>query len=108
MRAGSLRRRVTLQSRATAHDAYGQQSTSWATVATTWADIQPLSGRELLSAQAQQAETTHKVLIRYRAGVTSAMRLLYQGRVFNIQSVTDPDMAHVTLELLCSEGLNQG
>jgi SPP1 family predicted phage head-tail adaptor len=45
------------------------------------------------------------VTIRYRPGVTSAMRVRYQGRKFNILTVLDVEMAHVALELTCAEGL---
>jgi SPP1 family predicted phage head-tail adaptor len=36
------------------------------------------------------------------------MRVIYQGRVFDIQSVIDVDTQHRRLALMCSEGLNQG
>jgi SPP1 family predicted phage head-tail adaptor len=108
MRAGALRRQVALQTRIASKDTFGQASVSWTTTATTWADIEPLSGRELMAAQAQQAETTHKVSIRYRSGVTPAMRVVYQGRNFNVLSVLDDDMAHKSLTLLCSEGMTNG
>jgi SPP1 family predicted phage head-tail adaptor len=48
------------------------------------------------------------VVIRYRSGVLPAMRVIYQGRVFDIQSVIDVDTQHRRLALMCSEGLNQG
>lgn len=106
--AGHLRHKVQIQSRSATKDGFGQESMTWTTALTVWADIQPLSGRELIAAQAQMAETTHTVVIRYRAGITPANRVVYQGRVFNVLSVIDEDMRHRTLSLLCSEGLNQG
>ena len=62
----------------------------------------------MVAALAINAELTHKVTIRYRPGVLAAMRMLYGGRVFNIGSVIEPQMAHVSLELTCGEGLNRG
>ena len=108
LRAGDMNRRITLQARDTAVDSHGQQATTWADVITCWASIEPLDGRELVTAKAINAEVSHRVVVRYRAGVTAAMRAVYQGRFFNILSVTDPDTAHVALHLLCSEGLTQG
>ena len=106
---GDLRRRVTLQQRSSeAANSYGQASTSWTDVVSTWADIQPMNGRELMSAQAQQSEVTHQVEIRYRTGVLPRMRVVYQSRVFEIQSVIDVGMQHRRLTLMCSEGLTQG
>lgn len=108
LRSGDLNRRVTIQQRATTPDTFGQQSGIWTDVASCWAGIEQLMGRELEMAQAINAETTHRITLRYRAGITPAMRVLYQARVLNVLSVIDPDTAHVSLQLMCSEGLNQG
>lgn len=109
VRGGDFNRRITIQQRSSATpDGFGQASQTWNDLLQCWARIEPLSGRELVLAQAQSAEVTHLVEIMYRPTVTAAMRAVYQGRIFNVLSVIDPDMAHVTLELLCSEGLNKG
>ena len=106
--SSALNRRITIQSRASTIDSYGQQITTWTDLVSCWASIEPLSGREIIAAQAVSSELSHTVTIRYRSAVTAAMRVLYQSRVFNIQSATDPDTAHIALQLLCSEGLTQG
>lgn len=106
--SSSLNRRVTIQTRASALDTFGQQIATWTDFLTCWASLESQSGKELMAAQAINAELTAMVTILYRASVTAAMRVLYQGRVLNIQSVIDPDTAHVALQLMCSEGLNQG
>lgn len=108
MRAGKLNRRVVIESCATTQDAYGQRLTTWSTLANAWAYIKPLAGYELVAAQAVHAETTHQVDIRYQAGITTAHRVNFSGRLFNIVAVLDIDMGHRALRLLCSEGLNQG
>lgn len=108
VRAGDLRRRITIEQRASTQDSSMQRVETWSTFATCWAEIRPLQGRELQTAQAVAAETTHELSLRYRAGVTPAMRVAYQGRIFDITAVMDPDTRHRRLTLLCSEGLNQG
>ena len=108
VRSGDFNRRISIQARDNTPDSFGQISSAWTEVLNCWARIQPLSGRELMAAQAINAEVTHQVGIFFRPTVTAAMRAVYQGRVFNIHSVIDPEMAHFTLELLCSEGLNEG
>lgn len=113
MRAGDLRHRIELQEHAAGRDALGQPSTEWTSVATVWAALAPLAGRELLAAQAVSAEVTHLVTIRYQAQFASprrmaAMRFLYAGRIFNIHASIDPEERHHMLELSCSEGLNNG
>lgn len=106
--AGDLNRQVTVEQRAVTRDTFGQQTTTWTTFCNTWAKIEPLSGRELQLAQAINPETSHMVVIRYRPGVTTAMRVTYQGRHFNILGILDVEMAHVALELTCAEGLIDG
>lgn len=108
IRAGDLKRQIVIQSRSTGKDSFGQSAVTWTNMVTTRAAITPLSGNELIAAQAQFAETTHHIEIRYRTGITAAMRAIYQGRVFNILSVIDDFTAHRRLVLVCSEGLNQG
>lgn len=103
-----LSRRITIQSRASALDSFGQQILTWTDVLSCWASLESQSSKELIAAQAVNAELTDMVTIRYRTGITAAMRVLYQSRVLNIQSVINPDTAHVALQLMCSEGLNQG
>ena len=109
MRTGSLRRRISIQRRDMTQDDYGQPSLTWVNVVDAWAEIQPLSGRELEIAQAMNAEVTHQVTIRYREGITAAMRIVYQSRYFNITSPPlDVYMRHKEMQLMCSEGLNDG
>lgn len=105
---GEFNRRITLQSRSGVKDSFGQQALSWADVATLWARIEPVSGREAVIAGAINAEITHQIRIRHRLGVNASMRALYGSRVFNILAVVEPDMAHIALDLYCSEGLTQG
>jgi SPP1 family predicted phage head-tail adaptor len=108
VRSGDLNRQVTLQQRSVGRDTFGQELVDWTTVATPMACIKPLSGRELEMAKAMNAETTHSVEIRYRSNINTAMRLVYQGRNFNIHSIIDLEMRHEVLQLSCGEGLDGG
>lgn len=107
--AGRLRHRVDIHVRDAAQDSHGQELTTWNSFLThVAAEVTPLAGRELAAAQAIHGETTHAVVIRFRAGITPAHRVVYQGRVFNVLGLIDMGMRHRYLSLLCSEGLNQG
>lgn len=103
MNAGQLRHRVTIQQLTRVEDEGGGYEENWADVATVWAAIKPLQGNERYEAQQVQSTLTHKVTIRYRVGIKPQMRIMYQGRIFNIESVIDIDEHHRWLELLCSE-----
>jgi SPP1 family predicted phage head-tail adaptor len=102
-----------LQQRSLTQDAFGGQSVAWATIATIWCEITTSGGRELMAAQAQRAEVTHAVICRYRAEFAdpvkaAAMRLMYQGRPFNILSVANEDERNQWVSLGCSEGMSNG
>ena len=108
MRAGTLRHKVAIEQRSVTTDTYGGEVVTWLPFTTAWADIQPLSGREMIAAQAVQSEITSKVIMRYIPGVLPSMRVVFEGRYYDIQSVIDWGMRHQELNLMCSEGLSQG
>lgn len=109
MQAGRLNKRVTIQSRATTTDAYGEDVvTGWTTVAMVWAAVEPLQGREFWAQQQIQSEVTTRVRIRYLSGVVPEMRVLYGSRALDIKSVIDPRERHAEMQLMCAEGVTDG
>lgn len=105
MRAGDLRHRVTIQQLVTVYDEYNQPVEMWQDLTTVWAAIEPLSGREYWQAKAVNAEVTHRVRMRYRAGITPEMRLVFNGRVFEILAVLNLEERNIELQLLCKEAV---
>ena len=103
MRIGPLNKRVTIQTATESRDSHGDVAQTWATHATVWAAIEPLSGSERIVAQQAEAFTTHRVRIRYLSTVTSDMRVLYGTRYFNIESVLNIDERGEEMHLLCQE-----
>lgn len=101
--AGDLRERVTLQSVSTTRDIVGGLVESWATTATLWAKVEPMSARESWYRQQMNASASWKVSIRYRSGVTSKQRIVWGTRTFEVRGVTDPDNRRRYLELACDE-----
>jgi len=88
MRAGLLDRNITIEKRAAGADAtYGGISSTWVPVATVWAEISDLTGREYLMAATVQAQRTVQVMIRYLPGLTAAMRLRDGDRILQINAV---------------------
>jgi len=109
MNPNKLRHRITIQSRSTTPDAYGGQPTTWTDFAVNVAAaIRPLSSRELMAAQAVQAETSHMITIRYRPGIVAAMRAVYKGRYFNLATPLNTDERNIELVIPAVEGLNNG
>lgn len=103
MRAGELRHSVVIESRTLAADSYGGRTETWATFATVWASVEPLSGSEQWRAQQAQSSVSHKVTIRYLSGVDAKMRVKFGTRYLNIGSVRNVEERNRELELLCTE-----
>lgn len=103
--AAIFRHRITLQELVTGQDEAGQPVQEWQDVATVWAAVEPLRGREYWAAAQVQSEVTTRIRIRYRSGIRPDMRVLYGGRVFNVTAVIDPEERHVELQLMCREAV---
>lgn len=102
---GRLKRRLTLEQELPSADGGGGYALAWTTVATTWAAIQPITGGEQLAAMQLASPVTHRVVIRYRPGVSAGMRAKLGARLFNIRAVIDRAESKRYLELLCEEGV---
>lgn len=81
MRAGLLRERVTIQSKTSVSDGEGGRTPTWSTLATVWAQVEPLRMGERLQANALGSALTWRVVMRYRADVTPQMRLQWTPRL---------------------------
>lgn len=103
MRAGDLRHRVTIQQLSALSDGMGGVRETWQDVATVWAAVEPMEGRERYEAQQIQAELTHRVRLRYRPGITPKMRVVHKGRIFQIEAVINRAERNRELILLCAE-----
>lgn len=105
MPAGRLRERVTIQQESQANDSMGGGARGWADVATVWASVEPLRGMEQLQAMQLEISVSHKVIMRYRPGVTAKNRLLWGDIALNIREATNPDRKKMFLQLICDQGV---
>lgn len=103
IQAGRLRTRVEIQQPARSSDRAGGFTQNWPTMATVWAEVRPLSGREVFEQMRSQSKISHKVTIRYRADVTGAMRLKAGGTIYRIKAIINPRNMNEALELYCEE-----
>jgi SPP1 family predicted phage head-tail adaptor len=91
MRSGSLRRRLTFQAKARVDRPGGGWSEDWKDAFTVWGSVRGLSARERIVAMQTEGEVTHQIRIRYRAGITPAMRVLDADAIYDIDPPIDPD-----------------
>lgn len=103
MKIGNLRHRVSLQQKTITEDALKQQSETWMNIATVWAVIEPLSGREYFAAKQINAEISVRITLRYLPGVTTEVRAVFGGRIFEVLSVVNPEERCESLILMCKE-----
>jgi len=108
MRAGQLRHRITVQSRSDGADELNQPLTTWVDVVTLWAEVEQLSGRELMAASAERAENIARVTVRWRPDLLPNMRIVYGAALFDITDISDVEGRFKQLELMCKAGLSDG
>jgi SPP1 family predicted phage head-tail adaptor len=100
---GDLKRRIYLQQPSLAQNGYGEEAITWVTYATVWAQIEPLSGRELLLAQQVNSEIAVRIIIRYNSHVSPNHRISYGTATYAVNTIIDKDLTHNYLELLCTQ-----
>jgi SPP1 family predicted phage head-tail adaptor len=99
----AFRRRLALQAPVLTPDDAGGGATSFATVASLWAELRWLSGDERWRADRPEQAGRFEITIRWRAGIDAGMRFSSGGRTFGIQSVGDPVGNRTRLVCLCEE-----
>lgn len=102
MRAGLLRKRLVIQSATETAAVNGERGKTWATVSTVWGSIEPLMGKELLTAQQVSARVTHKITVR-RGGLSPRQRVQYKTRTFHVESALDQAERGILTTLLATE-----
>ncbi|MCY7947316.1 phage head closure protein [Bacillus atrophaeus] len=60
---------------------------SWETVIECWAKAEGLKGREYYAAAAIQKEKTIKFTIRHREDINEHMRIVFENKVYEIESI---------------------
>ena len=107
VRAGSLRRSVTIQVATVTQDAFGAPSYSWGTFqASVPCALEPLSGREMVTAGAQYPQVSAKLTMRYLAGVLPTMRVLTEdSEVYAIRAVIPDATGRKSIVLMLEKGV---
>lgn len=103
MRIGALRKRLALQSETLVVDENGGQIASWADVATVWAELSPISNKQVTAADVR-GRITHEIIMRYRDDIKTGMRFLLGSRIFTIRFVSVSDEKNQWLDIMAEEG----
>ena len=111
-----LRHRVEFQEQVTTRDSEGRATVSWETVmldSETPLDSVPAEvltgpGREFIESGQKQGTTAARINVRWFPGLLSSWRVLWDGRVYNIETVETDITARREWRMRCSEGVNDG
>ena len=104
--ASDLKRRITILRPPDPEkdvDEAGQPLDDWQPVGKAWAEIKPLSGRQLESAKQLHAEVTTRIRIRYRTDVDRTMKAVYGNDEFEFLYLIHKDFAKKELHIFCKE-----
>ena len=101
MKAGALDQRIVIERLVEGYDELGQPINDWLPIVTTWAAVEPLTGREFIAAQAAQSEVTARIRMRFRPWMTAEDRVIHDGTTYGIVSVIDVRSDHRELVLMC-------
>lgn len=108
MRSGEMRHRLSIQE----HRYVGQNPVTgeviyeWVETGHMWAKVEGVRGDEFLAAAAEQAETTWRIITRYRTDIeiSQTKRLVLDGVTFNIKAAL-PDNRRRQLVLMAETGV---
>lgn len=101
--AGELNKRVTIEYPIeTRGGEYSDPQQSWEPLASVWAKVEPLTGREFFQNREQQGELTVRITIRALEAVTDKMRVVWNAKTYQIKSVIDPLEFNEEMQLMCA------
>jgi len=109
MRAGRLRQYITIQERIIEQDeitgaAIEYYRTKYANVP---AAVEPLNGREFLSAEQMRAEVRAKITVRAGLNTEPTDRILFRDKAYEIQTILDDPTFKRHQEIMVSEGVRR-
>jgi SPP1 family predicted phage head-tail adaptor len=107
MQAGRLRYRLTFEKPVRVLDETGEVIVDqWVEAFTVRGALEPLTGREYLSASEFRASITTRARIRWRSDLDPAMRIVCQGVTYEIDAILPVMGLHKEAQIMCRSGVN--
>lgn len=103
MNVGNLNKRIIIQKLTNTVNENGFNEEVWATHKTVWSSVSNLFGREFFEAKAVQSEKTIKFIIRYMSDIDETMRILFQGKQYNITFINNIKYSNNYIEVKALE-----
>ena len=89
MNIGRLDRKIVIENKSTAKNAYGESVSTWATFHTAFANVQKAGGTDRDEASKTTATQKVKFKIRFFDGIDENMRIQYDGFEYVITQIQE-------------------
>jgi len=89
LKAGIMDQKAEIQTPTEGVNSIGEPTFTYSAFATRWMALLPLSGAERIASLQNEGTVTHRVRMRYTAGLKPKMRLVSEGRTFEIDLVVE-------------------
>lgn len=102
MIAGRLTSPVVIEKLIHGFDEIGQPiHDTWEKHCDAWASVRFMGGIESIKAGAQASVARASIRVRYRDDLTTAMRVMHAGKVFDIVSVLPDEQRREHVDMVC-------
>jgi len=108
MDIGRLNRRIEVLSLNITRDEYGGEEKTWITSLNLWANIKPLTGKEIFSNYQVEASSDILITIRYNPSINVLNRIKYKDKTYEILGVSDEETLHKFMILNVKELIGDG
>ena len=103
MAAGALRNLVQIREYSPLRTSTGAEAKTWKLYTSAWAEVKPVKAEEYFSEMSLQHKVTHRIIMRYAAGIRPDMQIVFSGRIFHIVGIRDFFERHKYLEIMAEE-----
>ena len=100
MNPARFRHRIEIQEFAESVNDNGYPVEGWTTKCYLWADIKTVKGSEMITSATEVNTDTYRFIIRYTRGLHAKLRVVFNGRTFDIQSILNDDELRKTLTVI--------
>ena len=106
MLAGKLRHRIVIERATLTQNDYGEEVQTFATLATVWARVEPILGKERFAAFQTQSDVDHRILVRYQSALSTLAandRITWGSNTYDIRSVVNTDERDIELQIFATK-----
>lgn len=101
--SGSFRHRIIFRDKAEGYDDDGFPEEVWEDKTSQWAMIKTLNAREFYAVGQTMNEAKIRFVIRYTESIHDGMKIFYNGKEYEIETIINDDLKNETLTIPAKE-----